>query len=156
MIMYSPFVVKVIRFMSGPFAGMSKVWEVIEDRLETSEDRKTMKLLTTDEINDFILECDLLYANTLHTFSRDWQDIDDVKRNMPINLEAGYWHGELASPLIGGQYVVCKDYYFNNVGYSIYRISDKKRFVRAGIDRCATMTYDQAVELAVILANRYR
>lgn len=114
-----------------------------------------MEHLNQSQIDDFILECDLLFANMLHTFNRDWKDINDLKRNVPIRLEAGYWRGEIASDLIGGQYVVCEDMYFSDVGYSIYRISDKGRFVRCGVNRCATMLYQQAVELAVILSNRY-
>lgn len=51
--MYSSFVTKCIRFMSGPFAGMTKVWEVIEHRLEESAFESRI-----DKQIEFILEND--------------------------------------------------------------------------------------------------
>lgn len=114
-----------------------------------------IKLLTNEEVADFLLECNLIYSNTSHDYSMTWSDLDDLKRNRALSLEAAHWSGVIDSPLIGGQFLVCKDFFFEHVGHSIYRVSKQGWLVRAGMNRCATLDHDQAISLAIKLAEIY-
>lgn len=115
-----------------------------------------MKHLSKNEISDFLLECSLMYSHSRHDYRIYWPSLEKLKKERPLNLEAGHWRGEIVSELYGGQFLVCRDHYFDRVGYSVYRVTRQGWLIRAGMDRCATMTLEQAIHLASSLGEIYK